>query len=231
MEKTGTRPLVRSEFFIALVSVVLCIAGYLLLPKYTSDLMLGVIRARAKVEINFDKCQTRGFFWVRYQNLSVARSGGVTVTARDAVIQYNILDLIFKHLNLKLLAKGIKVRTPGGSVGKAGLIKNIEFGDMESVFTLAAKRKIRIDYLKLSGPMGSIFVKGRLQEKVDVDLRFSCFLSREFLLELPKFVQENLFRDNELPLKQFKFSLRGLWFQPSIDFQSDLIEFNFKARN
>ncbi len=231
MQQVENRLTARPEFVIALVSVILVIAGYALLPKFTSDLMLDVIRWRAKVEIKFDKRDTRGFFWVRYQNLSIQRGPGVKVSFEDAVIHYNILDLFFKRLDLKLSAKGIKVDAPSGGVGTAAIIEKFEFNDLESVFTLAAKRRIRIDYLKLAGPSGSIYIKGRLQEKVDVDLAFACFLSRDFLQRLPIFIQENLFRDNELPLKQFKFNLKGEWFQPSIDFQSDLIQFNFTAQN
>jgi len=220
---------VRPVFLWALVFILVTFASYVYLPKLTSDLMLSVIRWRAKVDIKYEARETHGFFWVRYRGLSVARDASVKVLAREAVIRYNILNLIFKRLDLRLYAQGIQIRSLKSFNGKS-FIESFEFSDLESKFRLASKRRIRVDYLRISGPAGSIFLAGQLQEKVDVNLNFACFLSREFLLKLPKFIQENLFRENELPLKRFSFNLKGEWFQPSIDFQSDLIEFNFKAR-
>src|SRR5262245_30005649 len=109
MEQVAVRPTVRIEFIAALIAVVVALTGFLALPRFTRDLMLNVIRQRAKVQIDFDNRQTRGFFWVRYQNLSVQRGAGVKVTVRDAVVEYNVLDLIFKRLDLKLTGQGVQI--------------------------------------------------------------------------------------------------------------------------
>lgn len=220
---------VRPIFLWILALFLIGFAGYVYLPKMTSDLMLSVIEWKANVAIKYEKRETHGFFWVRYSGLSFQRSANVKVLAREAIVHYNILNLIFKRLDLRVTAKGIQVRSLKSFNGKS-FFESFQFSDSESKFRLASKRRIRVDYLRISGTPGSIFVAGHLQEKVDVDLRLACFLSQDFLLRLPKFIQENLFRENELPLKHFSFNLKGKWFQPSIDFESDLIEFNFKAR-
>jgi len=225
-----TAPKLRARFIIALAAVIIAMLGYVYIPNITSYILISVIEWRAKVDIQYDKKETRGLFWVKYHNLSVQRTANVKVSAGEATIQYNVLDLIWKRFDLKLYARDIKVVAKEGTKGKT-ILDKFEFTDMDSTFRLASKRRIRIDFLRLSGPMGSIFVKGRLQEKVDIDMTFGCYLSRDFLLKLPKFIQENLFKDNELPLKHFTFSMKGEWFQPSIDFQSDLIQFNFTAKD
>lgn len=220
---------VRREFFWILASLLFIFLLASALPKVTSDLMLRVIEWRAKVDIQYQKKETMGLFWVHLTGLSVGRGPKVRVTARDAVIQYNILHLIFKRLDLKLTAHDLKYES-SDSITRKAFLESFEFDELISNFQLASKRRIRIDYLRLSGDMGSIFLKGRLQEKVDLDLNFACFLKQDFLVRLPKFIQENLFRDTPLPYKRFRFRLEGNWFRPSIDFQSDLVEFNFKSR-
>lgn len=219
----------RPGFLIAFLIVTLCLAGYVFLPAATSHLMLSVIEWKAKVKIEYEKRQTRGFFWVRYGALSVARTETVRVEAREVIVQYNIFDLLRKRLDLEIYAQGIQVHSTVPYKGKS-LVESFEFDDLESTFTLASQKRIKIDHLILSGSMGSIFLAGRLQEKRDLDLRFVCFLSQDFLARLPQFIRENLFRENELPLKHFRFGLNGNWQQPSINFHSDLLEFNFTRK-
>ncbi len=221
---------VRPVFLMLLAITILSVSAYIFMPRFTSDLMLAVIEWRAKVDINYSECETRGFFWVRYKDLTVQRSSVVKVIAKEAIIQYNILDLIFKRFDLKLDARDIEIKSQEPS-SSSSIMDSFDFKQLVSQFRLASKRRVRIDFLRLSGNMGSVFVKGHFQEGVVVDLVFSCFLSRDFLKSLPAFIQENLFRENELPLKNFQFSLSGKWSQPSIDFKSDLIVFNFTSKS
>ncbi|MBI4399085.1 MAG: hypothetical protein HY586_08150 [Candidatus Omnitrophica bacterium] len=220
-----------SRFSFTAIAFICSVLVYLWLPNATSGLMIAVIEHKAKVDIRYEKKITRGFSWVHYRNLSVQRGAGFEVKARDAAIRYNILDLLWGKFELWLDAHTVKVAAQEGSGGKGkNILDSFEFDELESRFVLAAKKKVRIDYFRLRGPMGNILVQGTLREGLDIHMIFSCFLSREFLLSLPGFIRENLFKDNELPLKHFTFRLEGAWQSPAIDFQSDLIRFNFRVK-
>lgn len=221
-------PPINKKRILTPIAIIIALSIFLtIIPHVTSTLLIKILENRVGIKIEYSEKIPRGVFNVSLSDLILSQDGLVLVKLGEVRVQYNLLNILLGHLRLNLNASGISYQFNSKTVSRY-INESMRIEGVEADIKLITRKKAQLKYVRFTGPFGHIYASGDLEKYKKLDLNISCYFYKDFLNELPEFFQSNLFKENPTPLRKIQFSLNGDWYQPSINFQSDLVQISFK---
>ncbi|MDD5084656.1 MAG: hypothetical protein PHE61_01270 [Candidatus Omnitrophica bacterium] len=209
-------------------AAILLIAALLFLfiwpPPLFRQLLLQRLAKEAHVSLEGGEIKNLNLWTYLVRDVRFRLSPSFAFTVKEGYIHCSPLSLVSGlRLPMELGLRGVRFEFKDEMLKAIGL-SEIFCDSINAHFAIDARKKIEILNFVASGKEGNLYLGGFIEGSRNIDIKLRGFLSRSVLERLPEFISSNLFYEDDLPLKEIRFSIRGNPKRPNVEFGTDLVQ-------